>query len=299
MDKIIDLKNNEWFNIENERIPGIRFYAITGGRGCGKTYSVLEKVKKAIQNGKQILYIRNSKKDIGTATSYFQTICNDSYEIKLGRMGASSICMINREDKEDITLIGYTLALCDYETFKSSKRLVDIVIYEEFSSFTGENINRIFSLVEIFETIRQTNPNFELYAISNNLYKDDLLDNIMDESDFLHIQVKKELEHKTFNNKTINAYLQGAYLMEDFNLNLSAYKCLGYIKSVEDKIYLYYNELKYPMTILSTKGTGSQINIDMDVIKLLRTAVYRNLHERNKLEFSVGLLTNLDKRYRT
>lgn len=299
MDKTINLKSNEWFNINHEKVDNIRFYAITGGRGCGKTYSVLNMIKQKINEGKTVLYIRNSKKDIGTATSYFQTICEDNYTIKLGRMGASSICMINNDDKDDITLIGYTLALCDYETFKSSKRLVDIVIYEEFSSFTGENINRVFSLVEIFETIRQTNPNFELYAISNNLYKDDLLDNIMNSKDFLHIQIIKELSDRTFNNNTINAYLQGAYLMEDFNLNLSHYKCLGYIKSVEDKIYLYYNELKYPMTILSTKGTGNQINIDMDVIKLLRTAVYRNLHERNKLEFSVGLLTNLDKRYRT
>ena len=299
MDKIINLKENEWFNIENEHLNNIRFYAITGGRGCGKTYSILQKVKNLIQKGKKVLYIRNSKKDIGTATSYFQSICNENYIIKLGRQGASSISMINIENKEDITLIGYTLALSDYETFKSSKRFVDIVIYEEFSSFTGENINRVFALVEIFETIRQTNPNFELYAISNNLYKDDLLDNIMNNGDFLHIQITKKLTHKTFNNNTINAYLQGNYLMEDFNLNLSQYKCLGYVKSVEDKVYLYFNDLKYPTTVLSISGTGKEINIDMDVIKLLKNAVYRNLHERNKLEFSVGLLTNLDKRYRT
>lgn len=140
------------------------------------------------------MYLRNSKKDIGTATSYFQTICSDTQVIKLGRQGASSICITDIEDKEYNELIGYTLALSDYESFKSSKRLVDIIIYEEFSSFRGENINRVFALVELLETIRQTQPNYLFLAVSNNLYKDDLLDNILDEKDFLHIQVTKELK---------------------------------------------------------------------------------------------------------
>lgn len=299
MEKVIDLKSNEWFNIERQLQDGIQFYAITGGRGCGKTFSILQYVKKEIAKGKKVLYLRNSKKDIGTATSYFQTICSDTQVIKLGRQGASSICITDIEDKEYNELIGYTLALSDYESFKSSKRLVDIIIYEEFSSFRGENINRVFALVELLETIRQTQPNYLFLAVSNNLYKDDLLDNILDEKDFLHIQVTKELSSTTFKNKTINAYLQGSYLMDDFSLNLSEYKCLGYIVSIETKIYLYYNEYKYPMTILSITGTGTQKKIDMDVIKLLCNAVYRSLSDRNKLEFNVGLLTNLNNRYRT
>ena len=245
------------------------------------------------------MYLRNSKKDIGTATSYFQTICTDTQVIKLGRQGASSICIMDIDDKNYIELIGYTLALADYESFKSSKRLVDIIIYEEFSSFRGENINRVFALVELLETIRQTQPNFLFLAISNNLYKDDLLDNILDEKDFLHIQVTKTLPKLTFKNKTINAYLQGAYLMEDFNINLSKYKCLGYILSIDERIYLYYNEMMYPQTVLSTVGTGGQIRLDMDVIKMLNYANYRSLHDRNKLEFNIGLLTNLQNRYRT
>lgn len=299
MEKVIDLKFDEWFNIENQLQDDLQFYAITGGRGCGKTFSILQYVKKEIAKGKKVLYLRNSKKDIGTATSYFQTICSDTQVIKLGRQGASSICITDIEDKEYNELIGYTLALSDYESFKSSKRLVDIIIYEEFSSFRGENINRVFALVELLETIRQTQPNYLFLAVSNNLYKDDLLDNILDEKDFLHIQVTKELSATTFKNKTINAYLQGAYLMDDFNLNLSDYKCIGFIVSIETKIYLYYNEYKYPMTILSTAGTGKQIKIDMDIIKMLCSAVYRSLSDRNKLEFNVGLLTNLNNRYRT
>lgn len=299
MEKVIDLKFDEWFNIENQLQDGLQFYAVTGGRGCGKTFSILQYVKKEIAKGKKVLYLRNSKKDIATATSYFQTICSETQVIKLGRQGASSICITDIEDKEYNELIGYTLALSDYESFKSSKRLVDIIIYEEFSSFRGENINRVFALVELLETIRQTKPNYLFLAVSNNLYKDDLLDNILDEKDFLHIQVTKELSTTTFKNKTINAYLQGAYLMDDFSLNLSEYKCLGYIVSIETKIYLYYNEYKYPMTILSTTGTGNQKRLDMDVIKLLCNAVYRSLSDRNKLEFNVGLLTNLNNRYRT
>lgn len=299
MEKIINLQKNEWFNIEKELQTDVQFYAITGGRGCGKTYSVLQYVKKEIAKGKKVLYIRNSKDDIRTATSYFQTICSENQVIKLGRQGAGSICICDTENKDDIFLIGYTLALADYESFKSAKKLVDIIIYEEFSTFKGENINRVFALVEILETIRQTQPNFLFLAISNNLYKDDLLDNLLDSNEFLHIQITKESIDRHFKNKTINAYLMGAYLVDDFNMNLSKYKCLGYILSIDTKIYLYYNDMLYPNTILSSSGTGGKIKIDMDVIKLLCGAIYRNLHERNSLEFNVGLLTNLVNKYRT
>ncbi len=81
-------------------------------------------------------------------------------------------------------------------------------------------------LVELLETIRQTQPNYLFLAVSNNLYKDDLLDNILDEKDFCVFKLPKELGTTTFKNKTINAYLQ-VHLMDDFSLNLSEYKCLG------------------------------------------------------------------------
>ncbi len=48
MEKVIDLKSNEWFNIETQLQDGLQFYAITGGRGCGKTYSILQYVKKKL-----------------------------------------------------------------------------------------------------------------------------------------------------------------------------------------------------------------------------------------------------------
>ncbi len=43
----IDLKSGEWFNIETQLQDSLQFTrAITGGRGCGKTYSILQYVKK-------------------------------------------------------------------------------------------------------------------------------------------------------------------------------------------------------------------------------------------------------------
>lgn len=269
----------------------IRFYALTGGRGCGKTESVRKLSQKFFNQNKKVLFIRNSPHQLSSARQYFSFLCSDNEEIQLGSMGASSIVLFDSDTKEK-SLIGYTLYLGDYDSFKSSKKEVDYIIYEEFSTFDRVfSFNRIFSLVEIFETIAQYNRNFYFFAISNNLFNDDLLENIFPENEFIHFFITKKNNKNAFSNNTIKKYLNGEILVPEMEMNLSEYNCIGFLDIAETKVYIFRNVKMYPSTILSSKGTGKEVGLNYSLVSILKSAVYKSLKDRNFLEFAVGLVT--------
>lgn len=291
MIKTVDLKENDWFLPKNFFDEKIRFYALTGGRGCGKTESVRKLSQKFFNQNKKVLFIRNSPHQLSSARQYFSFLCSDTEEIQLGSMGASSIVLYDSDTKEK-TLVGYTLYLGDYDSFKSSKKEVDYIIYEEFSTFDRVfSFNRIFSLVEIFETIAQHNKNFYFFAISNNLFNDDLLENIFPDEEFIHFFITKKNNKNAFSNNTIKKYLNGEILVPEMEMNLSEYNCIGYLDIAETKVFVFRNVKLYPSTILSSKGTGKEIGLNYSLVSILKSAVYKSLKDRNFLEFAVGLVT--------
>lgn len=283
---------DDWFEFkkEKESVPDIKFYVFTGARGCGKTVSVHEEIKDLFRNGKVGLYIRNSRRDIATARQYFSFLATDETIVNLGSLGASTVVLENKdEDTKD--LIAYTLFIADYEVLKSAKRTIDYVVYEEFSSFTnGSSINRIFALTEIIETISQTNPDFKFYAISNNIFEDDLFDNLLDEDEFMHYQIVKKTIKNGIKNRAIKSYLEGEYLVPDVIINLAHYRCLGYVKIADSKLYVFYWDYGIPKYVISSKGTGDEIKLDTEMINMISQASYRSLKDRNKCEFLVGLI---------
>lgn len=306
MDKKIHLKNPEdWFYVEDEidkirkDYPDVKTYVLTGARGCGKTQSTHGKIRRLFEEGKLCLYIRNSKRDVPTARQYFSFLGDGvNLTVGLGGMGASTIVL---EDKENDykELIGYSLFIGDYEVFKSSKRHVDYIVYEEFSSFTnGSSINRIFALTELRETIRQTAPDFEFFAISNNIFKDDLFDNLLDDEQFIHWQITKKTPSIGIKNQAIKAYLEGEYLVPDIVINLTHYRCMGYVTIANSQLYIFEWEFGIPRYVLSSTGTGQEIKLDTEIIQIIRQAHYRSLKERNRCEFVVGLVTFADLKLR-
>lgn len=297
MDKVVKLSSSEYFELDKFLKKDIRFYVLTGARGCGKTVSMLNKCKEFFKENKTCLYIRNSKSDLATARQYFSYLADDNHIINLGSLGANTIVLQSTEDKEDKRLIGYTLFINDYETFKSSKRKVDYIIYEEFSSFTsGIIINRVFSLTELMESIRQTNPNFMFFAISNNIFKDTLFDNLLNSEDFIHYQIIKENNKNNFINSAIQRYLNGDYIVPDITINMSKYKCMGFVAVAGIKIFIYKNPNLLPNYVLSIKGTGQSMQLNFDSIAIIKQASYRSLTDRNALEFAVGLICFANKK---
>lgn len=291
MIKNIDLTEDRFFLPKDFFNEKIRFYALTGGRGCGKTESVRTLSRKFFNENKKVLFIRNSPHQLSNARQYFSFLCSENEEIQLGSMGASSIVLFDSDTKEK-SLIGYTLYLGDYDSFKSSKKEVDYIIYEEFSTFDRVfSFNRIFSLVEIFETIAQHNRNFYFFAISNNLFNDDLLENIFPEDEFIHFFITKKNNKNAFSNNTIKKYLNGEILVPEMEINLSEYNCIGFLDIAETKVYIFRNVKMYPSTILSSKGTGKEIGLNYSLVSILKSAVYKSLKDRNFLEFAVGLVT--------
>lgn len=303
MNREVVLGVDEWFNFEQEmeKFPGIRHFEVVGARGCGKTYSVGQYVRKRIEKeGATVLYLRNAKRDIPGARQYFSFMLDegDGCKIMLGHGGASrvDVCVGNGARMETKQRIGYTLALCDYEGFKSSRKHVDIIIYEEFSSFTGGDINRIFALTELLESIRQNSPNYIMINIANNVYPDDMLENLMSQDLFVRWSVRKKVNSIHAGNQLIEEYLSGGYLVPDIAIGLKPYQCLGYVQVSETKVYLFHNINLYPSVVISSKGTGKQIALDMDILKMIKTGRYRSLSDRNKTEFVIGLLSFAEKK---
>lgn len=297
------LKNDEYFTIDYLKSYlkeyKVRFIAITGARGCGKTYSFLEYVRDFFENDKKALYIRNSRKGIASARQYFSVLEHGDWVVTLGSLGASTIVLENK-DSGDKILIGYTLWICDYEEFKSSKKKINYVIYEEFSTFSGgTGMNRILALTELFETISQTDPNFYFFAIANNLFYDDLLENLLDSEMFLHIQLTKDVVKNGVKNSAIKAYLQGEYLLPELSINLKNHECLGYIDVANTKVYIFESEFHLPKYVISSTGSGGKLHIDTSITDMIRMANYKNMKERNKCEFVVGILLQASHLLRT
>lgn len=296
MKKRVELDSNEWFKLKDQKEDGVKFYVMTGARGCGKTVSVHNEIRKLYKEGKTGLYIRNSRHDIATARQYFSFLAEErgeNYIVNLGSLGASTVVMENRENKGDVEkdLIAYTLFIADYETLKSAKRKIDYIVYEEFSSFVnGSSINRIFALTEIIETISQTVPNFIFYAISNNIYEDDLFDNLLDEDEFIHCQIIKKTIKNGIKNAAIKHYLEGEYLVPDIVINLARYKCLGFVMIAKSKLYVFNWDLGIPKYVISSTGSGNKLPLDTETINIISQASYRSLKDRNKCEFLVGLV---------
>lgn len=293
------LDDNEYFDIETEMREYIcRFFAMTGARGCGKTYSFQKKSAKLFEMDWKCLYIRNSRNTIATARQYFSFLEKGDWFINLGSMGASTIVLENKVTGDKI-LVGYTLWICEYEMLKSSKRQLDYIVYEEFSTFSGgTSINRILALTEIFETISQTNPNFLFFAISNNLYYDDLLENLLDNDMFVHFQITKNVIKNGVKNSAIRAYLQGEYLLPEIVINLKNHKCIGHIEVAETKVYIFESEYYVPKYVLSSTGSGDKMKLDTETIDIIRMSTYKSMRERNKCEFVVGLLLTAGNKLR-
>lgn len=295
MVKNIKLSHDEYFNLQDYLDKNVKVYVMTGARGCGKTFSTSQIIKKMFKNGKCGLYIRNSRSELSTARQYFSFLVEDkeNERINLGSLGASTIVLEEKDERgrwENKTLVGYTLCLSDYEMLKSSKRIIDYIVYEEYSSLASRGVNRMFGMTEILESVRQTNDNYLLFAISNNLYKDSFFNHLLNEDDFIHFEIVKETENKKISNKLIKSYLEGGYLIPELSISLKGYECLGYIELMEQKIYIFKNDFTYPQIVLSSKGTGRKLKINGEIISLLSSAFYKNLDERNEIEFLIGLL---------
>ena len=260
-------------------------------------------IQKRFQKGEVGLYLRNDKLALSTARTYFSVLADDHHTIELGRppFGAGSVALF--PDKtlkdEEPRLIGYTLALSDYDRFKSSKKIVQYAIYEEFTNLnTLVQINRAFSFVEILETARQGYPNITVYACANNLVKDTLFEWLFNDNDYLEIAITKPVRKAKshYRSSSIESYLTGGVLVDTPVFDISSYSCEGYYQLSNEKVYIYTNRLRIPSFIISDKGNQKKLTLNANAIMLLKSASYKSLDVRNRLEFAVGLAINAYER---
>lgn len=307
MRKEITLKDDQYFTYDDlclyEKKGDFTVIALTGARGAGKTESLRKMIQKRFQKGEVGLYLRNDKLALSTARTYFSVLADDHHTIELGRppFGAGSVALF--PDKtlkdEEPRLIGYTLALSDYDRFKSSKKIVQYAIYEEFTNLnTLVQINRAFSFVEILETARQGCPNITVYACANNLVKDTLFEWLFKDEDYLEIAISKTSRKAKshYRSSSIESYLTGGVLVDTPVFDISSYSCDGYYQLSNEKVYIYTNKLRIPSVIISDKGNQKNLTLNANAIRVLKSATYKSLDVRNRLEFAVGLAINAYER---
>lgn len=307
MRKEITLKDDQYFTYDDlclyEKKGDFTVIALTGARGAGKTESLRKMVQKRFQKGEVGLYLRNDKLALSTARTYFSVLADDHHTIELGRppFGAGSIALFpDKSLKDEVPrLIGYTLALSDYDRFKSSKKIVQYAIYEEFTNLnTLVQINRAFSFVEILETARQGYPDITVYACANNLVKDTLFEWLFDDKDYLEIAISKtnRKAKSHYRSTSIESYLKGGVLVDTPVFDISSYSCDGYYQIGNEKVYIYTNKLRIPSVIISDKGNQKKLTLNANAIRVLKSATYKSLDVRNRLEFAVGLAINAYER---
>lgn len=298
----IKLSKTEYFTLEKldsmtKDISGLRAVALTGGRSIGKTETLRKLIKREHRKGHVGLYLRNSRDALSSSKQYFSVLINDAEteEIQLGKNGAGSIslCTIPKSPEYPPELLGYTLSLSDYESFKSSKRTIDYIIYEEFSTFRAQRgFNRLFALCEVYETCRQNNPELMLYAVANNLFQDDILEHVFDDKSLLSISITKPITAANqFYAKNLLGYLAGDGVCGALSLSLTGYQCKGYLSAMGCKVHLFASDYCYPPVILSDRGTGEELPMSPDNLRALQCGVYRSLSARNNLELAVGVIT--------
>jgi len=298
MKRKVRLNTNEYFSFQTyvDKFPNIHNFVLTGARGCGKTYSVMQYIQNLTSQGGTVLYLRNNSRTLSTAKTYFTPLCIEGEEeISLGTMGAGSIVkkQFDPETHKLInkTVIGYRMAVGEYDSFKSSGKKVDFIVYEEFTSFDNiPGFNRVFSITEILESARQKNPDVYFCAIANNFTNDDVFAYIFDESKYLHVDITKPRGDYFTSNNEIQSYLDGEMLITTPVYQLSNYSCLGYLEINKTKIYLFENELKIPRVILAAKGTGKRLENNSEIANLALRGYYRSTQDRNKLEFAMGIV---------
>ena len=145
-------------------------YILLGGRGIGKTTSVLVKsIQNFNKNGEQFFYTRRYGTEIKECGELLSKITNDVHKFKLTK----KITGYHTKDKE---ICGYSGAISSQGLIKSSGidfSKVTTIILDEFTIMRDGLHhylnNEYFAFMELVSSIVRTRKNYKIFIIGNNL----------------------------------------------------------------------------------------------------------------------------------
>lgn len=134
-------------------------YIFIGGRGIGKTYSMLSETRK---HNKNIIYLRRNDTELKFCCSsaknpYKKINSNNQLKIELDSHG-DDVYIVDRTDEDNEKIIGYAGALSTAGKFRGSDYSdVDIVVFDEFIDKNGRNLikNEFINFCDLLETINR------------------------------------------------------------------------------------------------------------------------------------------------
>lgn len=142
----------KWFNVM-ERPEKIRtFNVFVGGRGIGKTYSLIDYV---VKNKIRFIYLRNTDRQLQTSASAvgnpFKKY-NTDHDMQIEIKNGDSFSVIMNDGE----IIGYGFAL---STFKNMRGLdlsdVEIVFYDEFIEKEKLRYDQFGAFIDMYETVNR------------------------------------------------------------------------------------------------------------------------------------------------
>lgn len=146
----------------------INLYMLIGGRGIGKTTSLLIKaIKNYNKNGEQFIYIRRYKSETKKLTKLMLKI-NPNIKVKKLSDGLLEYTFKNKT-------IGYAIPLSVQAQIKSAYNFdnVSLIIMDEFILLQGSTLryleNEVVNFFELVSTIVRTRKNYKVFLLGNNL----------------------------------------------------------------------------------------------------------------------------------
>ncbi len=149
-------------------------YIFIGGRGIGKSYSMLS---EAYKHHDMIMYVRRTDTELKNCCDEF-TNPYKSINQKIGsnisiKPNKDNALIIEKIDEDHSNLIGYASALSTFGKFRGADFSdVNLIIFDEFIVDKGcirYLTNEVDVFLDLFETIARKRNNVKAYLLANNV----------------------------------------------------------------------------------------------------------------------------------
>lgn len=148
-------------------LQGFNFHILVGGRGIGKTTSLLIKaVKNALKRGEQFMYVRRYKVETKKLKNLLDNIIGGVTTKSMGDSGSFSYWYKGK-------CLGYCIALTQQQSMKSNNfPLVTMIIFDEAILLRGGTYrylqDEVLHFLELVSTIVRLRTNYKVFIVGNN-----------------------------------------------------------------------------------------------------------------------------------
>lgn len=169
IEKIKHLKNKKFFELKDlEAIfPDIDFFIVKGKKNIGKTYTMIERMKEVVAQGKQFLYIRITESEVKTTGKEWTSDPNIPFFVKANRI-------YDKETKKDVGQMGYLKNLQRQRSLQYNN--YSHIFFDEFVGFdvkvyggqVDDDVKLVRQFIQLIMDVQRTKRNIKVFCFGNN-----------------------------------------------------------------------------------------------------------------------------------